>query len=125
MRSYGFGTLTGQIDRRFVPKEHLDWINSLPLYYEGEHQVFVHAALDPTKDMKDQTEAMLTWGYWRGRDIDYRGKYICHGHDSNQNVPKIGKHRCNMDVRSFITNRLCVAVFDGPGQPIEIMEIKG
>jgi serine/threonine protein phosphatase 1 len=107
-----------------VPRAVLDWINTLPLYYEGEYQIFVHAALDVTKDLVDQSEAMLTWGYWRGRDIDYRGKYIVHGHDSNPNGPIIGKHRCNMDVRSFSSNRLCVAVFDGPGQPVEIMEIK-
>jgi serine/threonine protein phosphatase 1 len=67
---------------------------------------------------------MLTWGYWRGRDISYKGKYIVHGHDSNPQGPFIGTNRCNIDVRSFITNRLCVAVFDGPGKPKEIMEIK-
>ena len=124
MRSYGWEKGRA-IDRNLVPKEHLDWIYGLPMYHETEHHVFVHAALDITKPMDQQTENMLTWGYWRGRDLAYNGKYIVHGHDSNPNGPIVYKNRINLDVRSFMTNRLCVGIFDGPGQPKEIIHIKG
>lgn len=123
MASYGWER-GGQIDRRLVPKEHLDWISSLPLYHETDHHVFVHAALDVTKPLEDQSETMLTWGYWRGRDIAFQGKYIVHGHDSSPPYPTILENRINLDTRAYVTNRLHVGVFDGPGKPIEIMEVK-
>lgn len=44
-----------------IPKEHLDFINSLVLCHETEDYIFVHAGLRPGISMEMQTEEDLLW----------------------------------------------------------------
>lgn len=45
----------------FIPKEHLDFYNSLEYYYETESFIFVHAGCDPTSPLLNQDRHELMW----------------------------------------------------------------
>ena len=52
LASYG----SDNCDPRNVPSEHLNWIANLPLMHVDQHRVFVHAAVDPTISLHQQSE---------------------------------------------------------------------
>ncbi len=44
-----------------IPEEHLKFLKELKLFYEVENYLFVHAGINPQKDLKNQTEEDLLW----------------------------------------------------------------
>ncbi len=78
----------------FFPKDVVDWMESLPFFYEDEHAIYVHAGLK-RKD-KDSpfphprevdNQRSLLWV----RDIDffrhYQGKLVVFGHTTTEQLP--------------------------------------
>lgn len=45
----------------FIPKNHIEFFNSLLPYYETDEFIFVHAGCDPTVPLKNQTLEELIW----------------------------------------------------------------
>lgn len=117
LASYG-----GEID-----PAHLDWIEKLPLYHADQHRIYVHAGVDPTIAMEDQTEAMLLWSRL-GKHVDcvHLEGYVVHGHTPFEDGPIILDGRANLDTGAVWTGTLCVAVFDDDvsGKPIEVWLVK-
>ncbi|WP_242221761.1 metallophosphoesterase [Shinella zoogloeoides] len=113
---------------KLVPKEHLQWIRDLPLYYEDAHRVFVHAGVDETLDLADTPSKVLQWHLY-GRDYPhgYRGKHVVHGHEQYEDGPVLNADRSDFDTLAWWTGRLVVGVFDDdvPGGPVSTIEIKG
>jgi len=80
-------------DASFFPKDVLDWMLTLPHYYEDEHAIYVHAGLvegeDGTfrhpSDMADPT--LLLWVRTMKFFKEYRGKRIVCGHTSTDHLP--------------------------------------
>lgn len=56
LESYGFD---GDLD--FLPKSHLEFLQSLGDYFEAEDYFFTHAAYDPGVDLENQSPDMLRW----------------------------------------------------------------
>lgn len=78
-----------------LPPEHLEFMQSLPLYYEDEHAIYVHAGLDEGKHPSESSPASLLWM----RDINfyknYRGKPCVFGHTPTPLLPlrgRLGRH---------------------------------
>ena len=46
---------------RYRLNSDIAWFRRLPLYYETEDFVFVHAGIDPSKPLKDQDPQYLLW----------------------------------------------------------------
>lgn len=76
----------------FFPPEHVDWFRSLPIWYEDDHAIYVHAGLPrgPEGFMHPSqvTDPMiLMWV----RDMDffqnYRGKRVVFGHTRTEFLP--------------------------------------
>jgi serine/threonine protein phosphatase 1 len=110
-----------------VPTNHLDWVKNLPTMYVDRHRVFVHAGIDPTKALDDQTEEFLLWHrYPENADIDHIGRHLVHGHTPNPHGPEQYQNRTNLDTLAWRTGRLVVAVFDDerPGPAIEYVEVE-
>ncbi len=69
---------------RWLPVEHVDWFRSLPVWYEDEHAIYVHAGLDGKngvwKHPTQGREAAMLWtrnsDFW----VQYEGKPVCFGH---------------------------------------------
>jgi serine/threonine protein phosphatase 1 len=69
-----------------VPQEHIEFLASLPLWYEDDHAIYVHASLPKMTDgsflhpsfSPDSSE--LTWGRSRRFFSEYDGKLVVFGH---------------------------------------------
>lgn len=44
-----------------IPESHLEFIRSFANYHEGEHDIFIHANLQPGVALEDQTGEWLRW----------------------------------------------------------------
>src|SRR5215213_1097226 len=78
-----------------APREHLEFFRGLPLYYEDDYALYVHAGLDHGKHPRDTDAHQLLWT----RDLDfykkYRGKPCVFGHTPTAFLPlmgRIGRH---------------------------------
>ncbi len=77
------------------PREHLEFMQSLPFYYEDDHAIYVHAGLDEGKHPRESSPMSLLWM----RDMDfyknYRGKPCVFGHTPTPLLPlrgRLGRH---------------------------------
>jgi serine/threonine protein phosphatase 1 len=74
-----------------VPREHLDFFQGLPYYFEDEYAIYVHAGLDHGKHPRDSSPQGLIWT----RDMDfyknYRGKPCIFGHTPTPFLPFLGR----------------------------------
>jgi serine/threonine protein phosphatase 1 len=91
------------------PKEHLDFFNSLELFYETDNYIFVHAGLREGVPLAEQRSEDLLW--IRSRFIktgyDY-GKKIVFGHTPLPD-PLVKPNKIGIDTGAVYGNRLtCV-----------------
>ena len=115
-------------DLNVIPKEHIQWMNNLPLYYETEKHVFVHAGV-PTDDLelKDQDPEELMWMLYGKNDQGwYRGKHVVHGHHQFSDGPHEYSGRTDLDTYAWKNGRLVVGVFsDEQHRALRFLEVKG
>jgi serine/threonine protein phosphatase 1 len=109
-----------------IPRAHLDWISARPLLYADRFRVYVHAGVDPRRDISDQPPETLLWK--RYADEDARGlgrRHVVHGHTGLANGPVTTGARTNLDTLAWRTGRLTVGVFadDLPGGPVDLIEV--
>lgn len=104
------------------PEAHLNWMDGLAFYHEDEHRVYVHADVDPSRDLDEQSEVRMLWTR-RHDDEGYRGKHVVHGHTPVHNGPILGANRTNLDSGAVFYGRLTVGLFndDKPGGPFKVM----
>jgi serine/threonine protein phosphatase 1 len=75
----------------WFPRELFDWMNSLPLWYEDEHAIYVHAGLEGEgtewKHPKDCKPMPLMWMREEDFFLGYRGKRLVFGHTKVKDLP--------------------------------------
>ncbi|MFO1128559.1 MAG: metallophosphoesterase family protein [Rhodospirillales bacterium] len=109
----------GRLDRmwqdlaRAVPQRHVTFLEHLRFAYEIGDYIFVHAGVDPEKDLAMQTEADLLWirDEFLDSDVDY-GKIIVHGHSMSRD-PDVRSNRIGIDTGACYSNRLTALVLEG------------
>lgn len=77
--------------KSWLPREVVEWMDTLALWYEDEHAIYVHAGLDGRGDAwkhpRDGRERPLMWM----RDADfygrYKGKRVVFGHTPVRDLP--------------------------------------
>lgn len=139
LRSYGWGGEPySQLSYEVVPKDHIDWMRDLPLCYETEKQVFVHAGIPqydmnlPPKDTPkgERLQQQMLWMLYDNRTAGgWKGKHVVHGHHQFADGPHVyhGKHggRTALDTWADHTGRLVVGVYDDSrGSAIDYIEVK-
>lgn len=126
--SYGHPT-KGVYDPTVVPKEHLDWMDALPIMHVDDKRVFVHAWVDPTLPLDEQKEDSVLWTLYHERSEfghDLTGRHVIHGHHQFEDGPKLHKHRTNLDTFAWYTGRLVIGVFDDTqAGPVRFIEVIG
>lgn len=135
LRSYGYEQGDDLHPLR-IPAEHLEWLAALPLYYEDEHRIYVHAGVPMDQMLNDAKPETLQWMLYREPnddqypDAEYHdglaqhisGKHVVHGHHQDARNPKPRLGRTNLDSFAWATGHLVVGKFEGPGSPVTIMD---
>lgn len=109
-----------------VPPSVLEWCSKLPLWHDDGKRIYVHAAIEPSRAMEEQGEAVLLWMRYPERaDIRHPTRHIVHGHTPHQDGPECYPGRTNLDCYAVGTGRLVVGIFDDEmeGGPVGFLEI--
>jgi serine/threonine protein phosphatase 1 len=96
-----------------MPAAHLDFLNSLERYVELGDYAFVHAGVDDTRSLADQTDEALYWA----RDAFMASKRpfshrIVHGH-TPVDRPYADGRRIAVDTGAYASGILTAARFEG------------
>ena len=103
-----------------LPDDVVGWMRGLPTFYEDAQHYFVHAGVDPSSSLGEQTDADRLWMRepFISADHDF-GKHVVHGHTPVRNVigasppiPDEREHRTNVDTGAVFGGALTAAVFD-------------
>lgn len=111
-----------------VPRAHIAWLERLELVHLDRHRLYVHAGVDPTVPLEQQSETTLMCKrYPKGFSGGYGGRHVVHGHDNMPDGPLLYEGRSNLDTAAWRTGRLTVGVFDDDtaGGPIDLIVIRG
>ena len=97
-----------------MSSDHIDFFNNLELTFSTEKYLFVHAGIDPDKNLIEQTKNDYLWA--RSSDFfhkDFKAeKIIIHGHTPERNVVN-NLHRVNIDTGCYFSGELsCVCLSD-------------
>lgn len=90
----------------YVPDEHRNFLEALPLTIETPEAIFVHAGLRPGVALEKQSATDIMW--WRddfGNDYSEFAKVVVHGHTPRQE-PLITAFRIAIDTGAVATGRL-------------------
>lgn len=124
LESYGISIDYGkriqdQIDRlqeefgQKFPKEHADFIESLPRYFELGDYLFTHAGIRPGLPLLEQTDRDLMW--IREPFLSYTERhmaYVVHGH-SPVSRPEILDNRAGIDTKAYKSGLLSGLFLEG------------
>jgi serine/threonine protein phosphatase 1 len=97
-----------------LPRAHLDWMASLPLFYDDGLRFFAHAGVRPDRKLADQEEEDLLW--IREPFLSHTGNFgrlVVHGHTPVAGrVPDMRVNRLNLDTGAGYDGPLSAALFD-------------
>lgn len=96
-----------------VPDEHVAFLEELPLTAEFGTYLFVHAGINPGKDLDHQHEDDLLWirDPFLASRRDF-GVIVVHGHTPHAEYEHL-PNRINVDTGAVLSGRLTCAVLEG------------
>lgn len=99
-----------------IPREHVEFLNSLPIMLSLPGMVFVHAGIRPNVAIEMQQDDDLIWIREPFLGTESRsGPRVVHGHTPSDN-PSIRTHRIGIDTAAFATGILTAVRIDGSGR---------
>lgn len=120
LRSYGVASA------RDLPREHVDWMRSLPFRYDDGRRFFVHAGVNPARLLTAQADQDLIWirEPFLSDPRDY-GRLIVHGHTPvRTGAPDLRSNRLNIDTGAVYGGSLTAAVFsDAQTKPVAFLQV--
>lgn len=118
LKSYGVHDTTE------LPEHHLNWLRSLPLYYQDDHRLFVHAGIRPGVPLLQQSREDLLWirEPFLSSFADH-GKLVTHGHTPTvDGKPENLGNRINVDTGAYLGRPLTAAVFSkSEARPVDFL----
>jgi serine/threonine protein phosphatase 1 len=90
--------------------KHIDFFKKLELSFSTEKYLFVHAGVDPYKNLKEQTKKDYLWSRSNGFfDKNFKAeKIIVHGHTPEENIIN-NPYRINVDTGCYFSGILSCA----------------
>jgi serine/threonine protein phosphatase 1 len=119
---HSFGIHPSQIED--FPRDYIEFIRKLPVWFKDEHRVYVHAGINPFRD-----EQMMEDILWiREPFLNYTGKffkYVVHGHTPTSNGEvDIRDNRANVDSGGVFGGHISCLVFnDKQEKPIDVLKV--
>ena len=102
-----------------IPTTHREFLTDLPWCVEHPQLLFVHAGLDPSRPLSEQSDTvrMNMRGAFLERDFDF-GRHVAHGHTPQFNgAPELRPFRSNIDTGVVQTGCLTAARFEPASGP--------
>lgn len=94
-----------------LPPSHLSFLRNLEIALDYGDFYFVHAGVDPERELDDQTDADRLWIRERFLDAELDlERIIVHGHTPVEMAERIGG-RIALDTGAYVTGRLSAARF--------------
>lgn len=125
MSNGGYATKSSYASKSHLIGKHREWMRSLPIKIETEHNIFVHAGLNPSKSVGEQSKEDMIWIRQKFLHSHHDfGKHVVHGHTPRNEV-ELMHTRTNLDIGAVFNNKMAVGVFDETKKgPVAIIEIK-
>jgi serine/threonine protein phosphatase 1 len=74
-----------------IPAAHVEFMRSLPLFFEDEYAFYVHAGLEPDKHPAETNDHTLLWSRNKDFFTNYHGKICVFGHTPTVFLPLLGR----------------------------------
>jgi serine/threonine protein phosphatase 1 len=99
---------------RAIPRQHLEFLESLDLCLCCGDFLFVHAGIRPGVPINEQSEDDLLWirEEFLAHERPFE-RFVVHDH-TPVNAPELRSNRINIDTGAFATERLTCIVVEGP-----------
>jgi serine/threonine protein phosphatase 1 len=106
-----------------IPREHLDFLNGLDLFYQHDGFFFAHAGVRPGVPLAQQSERDLLWirDAFLNSTASF-GAVVVHGH-TPQARPVLRHNRISIDTGAYQTGMLICAVISSHG--VRFLDARG
>ena len=97
-------------------EDDANWMRTLPLSYTTDTHIFVHAGLNPRREVQTREDMIWIRELFLRSDKDF-GRHVVHGHTHSHDTKQYHEvellaNRTNLDTAAFYTGILSAAVFD-------------
>lgn len=124
LASYGLSPTANRTEiDQLVPPEHISFLRSLPLFWEDQHAIYVHAGLQPGRHLSQQTLQWCLWAKERFTHTPYEfGKPVVFGHTVFTD-PLLTSNRIGIDTGAVYGGQLTAVLLPQrelisvPGEP--------
>lgn len=114
----------GGFPGHFIPEYALEWMRSLPKYYEDDTIIVAHAGANPVFPMDEQTDAMLMWLRYKPGQPAQLNKHFYHGHTPfTTKTPEGAVDRTNVDTGCVYGGFLTAAIVGEDGKPEGFLQV--
>ena len=107
----------------YIPEDVLNWMRSLPKYYEDDTIIVAHAGAKPGVPMNEQSDAMLLWYRYEERGPALMGKHFYHGHTPFRGFIDTRDDRTNVDTGCVYDGQLTAAIVGDDGKPEGFIQV--
>lgn len=107
----------------YIPEDVLNWMRSLPKYYEDDTIIVAHAGAKPGVPMNEQSDAMLLWYRYEERGPALMGKHFYHGHTPFRGFIDTRDDRTNVDTGCVYDGQLTAAIVGDDGNPEGFIQV--
>jgi len=107
----------------YIPEWAMDWMRSLPKYYEDDTIIVAHAGGAPHVKMADQSDTMLLWFRYTPTQCAYLGKHFYHGHTPFRGSIEQAGDRTNVDTACVYGGHLTAAIVGDDGKPEGFIQV--
>ena len=106
-----------------MPDWAMNWLRSLPMYYEDDTIIVAHAGAQPNIPMSDQPDTFLLWFRYPRGHLAFLQKHFYHGHTPTMGYIERLVDRTNVDTGCVYGGHLTAAVVGDDGLPVEFIQV--